>query len=108
MMGRSARGAPLYDVEAKEAFQGLLDDLGTDELSNAEKLLAALSLVREVRRDTRPGAHRCDSCERITYDDWGARQLHQVYSGLVSKLRYAVEVTESEEDEISSRPREEE
>ncbi len=106
-MGRSARGAPLYEAEAKEAFQGLMD-LGSEELNNAEKLLAALSLVREVRSDTRPGAHRCDSCERLTYDDWGARQLHQVYTGLVSKLRYAVEVTEAEENEISPHPREEE
>ena len=62
--------------------------------------------MREARKGLKSGPGRCGHCERVTYEDWDARKLQQIYNGLVLKLRHAVDQTLS--DHASSRPEEEE
>jgi hypothetical protein len=63
-------------------------------LTDVEKLLAALALVRDVYHAVHAGAHRCDSCTRKTYEDWAGHQIKQVYKGLVNRLRNTISSTE--------------
>ena len=86
------KGTPIYEAEAEDALLSIYE-IDLEHLPRHTKLLAALSLVREARKGLRPGADRCGSCERITYEDWEARKLQQIYNGLVSRLRNAVRET---------------
>ena len=101
----TANGVPEYNREAEEAFC-LLYDRDVEDMSRDEKLLAALSLVREARKGLHSGPGRCEHCTRITYDDWDARKLQQIYNGLVLKLRHAVDQTLS--DHKTTRPADDE
>ena len=105
MSRTTANGVPEYKHEAEEAFT-LLYDRDVEDLTRTEKLLAALSLCREARKGLRSGPGRCGHCERITYDDWDARKLQQIYNGLVLKLRHAVDQTL--QDQTTKRPVEDE
>jgi hypothetical protein len=102
----TANGVPEYKHEAEEAFT-LLYDRDVEALTREEKLLAALSLCREARKGLRSGPGRCGHCERVTYDDWDARKLQQIYNGLVLKLRHAVDQT-LQQEEPTRRPEDEE
>jgi hypothetical protein len=105
MSRTAAKGVPEYKHEAEEAFC-LLYDRDVEDLTRTEKLLAALSLCREARKGLGSGPGRCGHCERITYEDWDARKLQQIYNGLVLKLRHAVNQTLS--DQTTKRPVEDE
>ena len=106
MSRTTANGVPEYNHEAEEAFL-LLYDRDVDALTREEKLLCALSLVRDARRGIKSGPGRCGHCARVTYDDWDARKLQQIYNGLVLKLRHAGDQT-LDGHEPTRRPEDEE
>ena len=87
------RGVGSYDERAEEAFDALMEK-DYLALTDVEKLLAALVLVRDVYHSVHIGSHRCESCTRQTYEDWKGYQVKQIYKGLVSKLRNTVHTTE--------------
>lgn len=88
------KGVGSYDERADDAFDDLVDkDYLT--LTDVEKLLVSLALVRDVYRAVHVGSHRCESCTRQTYEDWTGHQMKQVYKGLVNKLRNAISTTET-------------
>jgi hypothetical protein len=95
MSSRSLKkGVGSYDERADDAFEDLANK-DYLSLTDVEKLLAALALVRDVSHAVHVGSHRCDSCTRQTYEDWKGHQIKQVYKGLVSKLRNAISTTET-------------
>ena len=87
------KGVGSYDERADDAFDALMEKDYLD-LTDVEKLLAALVLVRDVTTSVSIGSHRCESCTRQTYEDWKGYQVKQVYKGLVSKLRNTIHTTE--------------
>ena len=88
------KGVDSYDERADDAFESLVEK-DYLALTDVEKLLAALALVRDVYLAVHVGSHRCESCTRQTYEDWTGHQMKQVYKGLVNKLRNAISTTET-------------
>jgi len=87
------KGVGSYDERADDAFDALMEKDYLD-LTDVEKLLAALVLVRDVYLAVHTGSHRCECCTRQTYEDWDGHQVKQVYKGLVNKLRNTIHTTE--------------
>jgi len=93
-MRTSAKGARQYTDEAEQAFDSLMYDKDYLELTDCEKLLAALYLARDVCLSVQIGKHQCETCTRTTYNDWKGYQLRQIYDGVVKRLRTATKETE--------------